>query len=123
MINYKSITITKKINPCGHIHVIFTEEAGCFHKLFIKGAMTDCGEVWISSLAKMITYAIRRAEFEGTIEDGIIKQLLGVRCNNVIPNKEHICSCPDAIGKAITQYMRMKDIKELKDGPPSKDNI
>lgn len=116
MSEYKTITITKHLNPCGNIHIIFTEDRDCFHKLFIKGPGTDCGEVWLSSLAKMITFAIRRAEFEGTIQDGIIKQLLGIRCNNVTPNKEHICSCPDAVGKAITQYLKMKEIEEFERG-------
>ena len=113
---YKSITITKKINPCGHIHAIFLEDQDCFHKMFIKGPGTKCGEVWMDSLAKILTYALRRAEFEGTIEDGIIKQLLNVRCNNVVVNKDHICSCPDAIGKAIIQYLKIKAVEEVGKG-------
>ena len=112
---YKSITISKKVSPCGHIHCIFLEEEGVFHRLFIKGAMTretPCGEAFLDPIAKILTYAMRRGLWEKNIEKGIVKQLLNVRCNSTIPNKEHICSCSDAIGKSVKEYIEMKGIKD-----------
>ena len=95
--------------------MIFLEDEGVFHKLFITGAMTretPCGTSWMDALARIITYSIRRGLWEKNIETGIIKQLLNVRCNSTIPNKEKICSCSDAIGKGLKDYAEIRGLKD-----------
>jgi thiazole synthase ThiGH ThiG subunit len=107
MKEYKTITIHKVVG-CGAIYCIFTEDDGAFHKLFIKGDTakeTPCGESWFQSLSKLLTFALRRSLWEGTTKEAVIKQLLGQRCNKVLPNKEHTVSCADAIAKAVLQYL------------------
>lgn len=107
-----SITIAQKVGSCGTIYCIFVEGGeGEFKKLFIKGAMgknTPCGESWLEPIAKILTFALRRSLFEGTVDRGIIRQLKGVRCNNISPNKDHIISCSDAIASILVKYLLLR---------------
>jgi hypothetical protein len=52
---------------------------------------------------------LRRSLWEGTTERGIVKQLLNQRCPSAIPNKEHIVSCADAIGRAVLDYVKKEE--------------
>lgn len=108
-LDYKpSITISRRICK-GHIYCTFVEGSqGEFHRMFLKGNMareTPCGESWLEPLAKILTFSIRRAVWEGTIHKGIIKHLQGQRCNSMPPNKDHVCSCTDAIAKCLEEYL------------------
>lgn len=115
MIEYTTTTIHKTVG-CGSIYCLFLEREGAFHKMFIRGDCvkeTPCGESWFSSIAKLLTYALRRSIWEGNTKEAIVKQLLGHRCNMATPNKEHIVSCPDAIARAVLQYMEMTGLDEI----------
>lgn len=105
----RSVTLAQRVGSCGTIYCIFVEGTeGEFKRLFIKGAMgknTPCGEAWLEPIAKILTFALRRSLFEGSVDRGIIRQLRGVRCNNIAPNGDHITSCPDAIAKILTRYL------------------
>src|SRR3990167_6053920 len=106
MKDYESLTIEKKIG-CGNVYLIFIEDEDTFHRLFIRGDMAKecpCGESWFNAVAKLLTFALRRSFNEDNTKEAIIKQLLGHRCSIVIPNKEHIISCSDAIAKAVLEY-------------------
>jgi len=102
-----STTIRKRICK-GHIYCTFVEgREGEFNRLELKGNMsreTDCGESWLQPMAKLLTFSLRRAIWEGTTERAIIKHLKGHRCNSMPPNKDHVCSCTDAICKCIEEY-------------------
>jgi hypothetical protein len=112
MKDYPTITISKWI-PCGNIYCLFLEEDDSFHRLTIKGDMAKeclCGESWLNSIAKLLTYAMRRSIWEGNTKDGIIKQLLGQRCPSYVSNKEHILSCSDAIARCVLEYSKSRDL-------------
>lgn len=108
---YKTITLCRKVGGCGTLYALFLEDDGAFYRLQLKGAMsrsTPCGEAWLSPMAKILTFAMRRSIFEGSVQRGIIKQLRHERCNNCPPNKDHVVSCADAIGSMVEEYLRMK---------------
>lgn len=106
---YKTITIFKKVGSCGTINLRFLEDDNAFHRVFITGDADKmkCNPMWLEALSRMLTYALRRGIWEGTTDEGIIKQLTNIRCNEVSANQDHICSCPDAIGKACREYLKL----------------
>lgn len=106
---YKTVTIIRKVGSCGTITLRFLEDEEAFHRVFITGdgGKMKCNPMWLEALARMLTYALRRGIWEGTVSEGIIKQLCNIRCNEVSANKEHICSCSDAIGKATKEYLKI----------------
>lgn len=114
MKEFESITIHRKIG-CGNIYCIFVENDGDFMYLIIKGdnaKEAPCGEVWFSAMGRILTYALRRSIYEGDSKRAIVKQLLNNRCNMIIPNAEHIVSCPDAIGKMVLEYLKARGVDE-----------
>lgn len=107
---YKTITIMKKMGGCGNITLRFLEDEDAFHRVFITGSGGKmlCNPSWLEALSRLLTYALRRGIWEGTASDGIIKQLCNIRCNEIGANKEHICSCMDAVGKATKEYLKLE---------------
>lgn len=112
--DYKTVTISKKIGACGHIYCLFMEDENAFHKLHIKGdpGKMPCGGCFLEALGRVLTYALRRGIWEGSVNKGLINQLLNIRCNDLPVNAEHICSCPDAIGKSIKEYLKYEEPKK-----------
>ena len=111
---FDSLTLSRKVG-CGQIYCIFNEDEGAFDNLIIKGDNAKeipCGEAWMNTMAKILTYALRRSVWEGDTKRAIVKQLLNHRCNNVFPNKEHIVSCPDAIGRMVLEYLKSRGLDE-----------
>ena len=88
------------------------EDDNAFHKLFIKGDpdKMPCGGCWLEAMARILTYALRRGIWEGTVNDGVIKQLLNIRCNTLPPNEAHVLSCADAIGKCVQEYLKEEKV-------------
>ena len=114
---YPSFTICKQV-PCGSIYCIFDEEDDSFKRLTIKGDMAKecpCGESWFNSIARLITYALRRSIWEGNTYEGIIKQLKGQRCPSFVANREHILSCSDAIARCVLEYSKSRDLLNEKE--------
>lgn len=117
MKDFDSITMHRKIG-CGSIYVIFNEDEGAFSSLTIKGdnvKETPCGESFYNSLAAILTYALRRSVWEGTTKRAIVKHLCGHRCNVAIPNKDHIISCSDAVGKCVLEYIKARGLDEIEE--------
>ena len=130
---YETISISKKVG-CGDICCMFEEDEKTFHKLTIvlhgtretlkcphcdkeiEGEYKHCEDIWFVIASKIITYGLRRGIWEGTIERGLLKHLINktFKCKRYIPNKDHICSCPDAIGEIITKYGHMRDLLKPK---------
>ena len=109
---YQTITIHKQVG-CGSVYCMFLEDEGAFHKLTIRGDMarqTPCMTSWFDPVSRLLTFALRRALWEGTAEKGILKHLINEhdKCSAYVPNEHHISSCADAIGKAVKQYLLMK---------------
>lgn len=107
----KSITIRKRICQ-GHLYCIFEQgKDGEFKKLHIKGSTkaTPCGESWIDPMSKIITFALRRALWEGSAQQGILKHLFGHRCNECAVNADRTTSCTDAIAKSVDEYLKNHD--------------
>lgn len=101
---YDSYTYTERIG-CGHIHIIITENKGKFHRIFMKSSMskeTPCGSSWLEAMSALLTFGIRRALEEKTLERAILKHLRNHRCNqySIATAK----SCSDAIAIALTRH-------------------
>ena len=112
MKEYKTLTFCKYVG-CGKIYVLFLEDDDIFYRLDIRGDMeksTDCGQVWFNSIARILTYALRHGLWEGTAEEGIIKQLCHKtdKCYGYVPNEEHILHCADAIGRTVNEYVKAR---------------
>jgi thiazole synthase ThiGH ThiG subunit len=113
--DYLTYTIKKRVG-CGAVYCLFMEDEGAFYKLFVKGnnaKETPCGEAMLNTLAKILTFALRRGFWEGSIDRGILKQLKNERCNMAVPNKEGVVSCADAIGKAVSDYIQIRAKNEI----------
>ena len=110
-IDKPSKTYQKKVG-CGSLYVIFNEHYnGNFDHLIIRGSMskrTDCGDSWIFGIAKLLTYALRRAfkEDDDSRERGIVRQLIAHTCSKCSLKTE--LSCISAIGRAIDDYLKLK---------------
>ena len=113
-----SLTYCRKVG-CGNLFIIFIEHHnGNFHKLLLRGDMskeTPCGESWFWGLARILTFAIRRALSEGedALEQALVKHMMNQRCNMCFVGTD--LSCMDAIAKAVREYIKSKR-KEKKDG-------
>jgi len=127
MKEYNNITFSKKVG-CGSIYCIFVEDENTFHRVFIRGDMareTPCGEIWLNTVARLLTYSLRRGLWEDTVKDGIIKQLMykSEKCQGYVPNKEKITSCADAIGRCVLEYAKSRGwIVEKKETEQTKEN-
>ena len=118
MKEYEDITMSRKVGY-GNIYCIFVEDEGAFHKLFIKGDSAreaTCGESWMSSIAALLTFALRRTVWKGTTQKAIVKHLLHHRCNNPIKNwetKEEMLSCSHAIGIMVLEYLKGRGYDQI----------
>jgi len=109
----EALTFAKSVG-CGMIYCIFEEREGAFHKLRIRGDAekeTPCGEAWFRPVASLLTFALRRSIFEGITMRAIVKQLQHQRCPSAVPNKDHIVSCSDAIGRCVLEYLKRCDLE------------
>lgn len=93
----------KKFTACGNLYItIVTNLDSKVEFIRISGNTKelDCGASFFETLSDMITFSVRRIrnQYEA---DSIIKNLRYHRCNKIVPNKEHIVSCSDAIGQVL----------------------
>jgi hypothetical protein len=70
----------------------------------------DCGESFLQSIGKILTFSIRRAIKEGTLEEGILNHLKGHRCN--IPIYKGAMSCVDGIAKGMKKFFDEYEVKK-----------
>ena len=112
---YDSITMSRAVG-CGRVYCIFTEDDGEFYNLIIKGdnaKEAPCGEAFMNAIASVLTYSLRRSLWEGNTQKAIVRHLLNHRCNMAVPNKDHITSCSDAIGKMVLEYLKARNLDEI----------
>lgn len=90
---------------CGSLYLtIAYKPDGKFNFIKINAEKDcQCGNAWVDSMSDVITFAIRRASQEEI--KPLLKQLTGHICNNKRPNKYHISSCPDALGKILQEEL------------------
>ena len=114
-----SITISERVG-CGHVYLIFNlNKDGTFHKLYIRGTMAkscDCSESFLDSFARILTFSLRRAIKEDTINEGIVNHLKGHRCSKVVIHGS--TSCVDGIAKGIQKYLDYGKEENKKDTEP-----
>jgi len=111
---YDALTMHRKVG-CGSVFVIINEVEGVFYNIIIKGdnaKETPCGESWLNAMAAILTYALRQSIWEGTAQEAIVKHLKNHRCSMAVPNKEHIVSCSDAIGRCVLEYLKARGLDE-----------
>jgi hypothetical protein len=114
---YDALALHRKVG-CGSIYCIFNELDNEFYNLIIKGdnaSEAPCGESWLNAMAAILTYSLRRAIWDGHAKQAIVKHLLNHRCQMVVPNKEHIVSCADAIGRMVLEYIKSRGLDEIEE--------
>jgi hypothetical protein len=103
----------RKFTPCGNIYTTITfkdDEPNRVDYIRISGCSkeNECGGSWFETLADTLTFCVRR--IRNTHEaDAICKNLRQHRCNKIIPNREHITSCADAIGRVLEEVLKRPD--------------
>jgi hypothetical protein len=100
--------------PCDNIYVTIAsknEEPDKIDFIRISGGTKDneCGCSFLDSLADLLTFSIRRIR---NIHESraICKNLRMHRCNKVKPNREHITSCADALGRVLEKELLKGEI-------------
>jgi ribonucleoside-diphosphate reductase alpha chain len=89
---------------CGKLYVtINQDEQGPFELFAQMGKAGGCAASQSEGLARLVSLAFR----SGIAADEVIKQLKGISCHMPAwePGGEKILSCPDAIAKAIEQWI------------------
>ena len=104
---WKSATYMKTTG-CGNIYITLAYSKDKPRKIeFIRISgekHNNCGASFNEALADMTTFAIRRIRNSHEAL-AIVKNLLYHRCNNIKPNKDHINSCPDALGQVLKKVL------------------
>ena len=116
-VTYKSKTY-RKPTGCGNIYITVTFRDEAPEKIefirIIGSGSNNCGGSFYESLSDMLTFSIRRIrnQYEA---DSIVKNLRHHRCNKIIPNRNHITSCSDAVGQVLHQVLKNGQKKEGKE--------
>jgi len=103
--------ITRKITTgCGNLYVTMNvDERGLFEVFARLGKAGGCADAQLESVGRLISLCLR-SEIKPR---EIVKQLKAIRCPNPrLVRGGPILSCPDAIAKAIEEYIEGKEIPE-----------
>ena len=94
---------------CENLYITINEdEFGPIELFATLGKSGGCAAAQGEAISRLISLAMR----SGVKPEAIIKQLKGIGCNNPTWEEgEVVLSCPDAIGKALERYMKMKERK------------
>lgn len=96
---------------CGSLYVtINRDKDGCFELFTTMGKAGGCAASQNEAIGRLVSLAWR----SGIPTDSIIKQLIGISCQNPIGlGKARITSCADAVAKAIHMYLDPEQKDEI----------
>ncbi|MBC7129419.1 MAG: vitamin B12-dependent ribonucleotide reductase [Thermoplasmatales archaeon] len=104
--------ITRKLpTGCGNLYVTMNEdEKGLFEVFARLGKAGGCADAQLEAVGRLVSLCLR----SGVKPEAIIKQLKLIRCPNPsnLMKGVKILSCPDAIAKAIEEYVRGEGVFE-----------
>lgn len=103
----KSMTYKKKTCRDLYIHVSYrTDEPEKIDYIIISASSKDnnCAVSFLQTLADMTSFAIRRIRNEYEAR-AIIKNLRYQKCLQCPPNRDHACSCSDALGQVLEEVL------------------
>ena len=99
----KGISIQKEVG-CGHLYVTVAKGENGYTEVFATlgkaGGCSNCqNEILTTTITLGLRYGIPMEEY--------IRKMVGVQCPNpkMFPMEERCLSCPDAIGKAMKQFL------------------
>ena len=99
--------ITVKVHTaCGNMYVQMNWYKGKLFEVFATlGHSGGCAACQSEALTRSITLGLRY----GLPYDEYFNELRGIQCPTPIafPKKERVLSCPDAIGKALSEYGKL----------------
>jgi ribonucleoside-diphosphate reductase alpha chain len=96
--------VTKKMKTgCGNLYITINEDENGLCEVFTTmGKSGGCAAAHTEAVSRMISMALR----SGVKPEPIIRQLCGIRCpKQIIIKGGSVLSCPDAIGKALADYI------------------
>lgn len=109
----KSITYKKRTCKDLYISVVYrTDEPEKIDYVLVSASSKDnnCAVSFLQTLADMTSFAIRRIRNEHEAR-AIIKNLRFQKCLQCPPNKDHTCSCSDALGQVLEQVLIKDEVQ------------
>lgn len=101
----------KKNLSCLNLYITVTyKEDGKVDYIRINGTNKQdvCGISWIEAISDLLTFSIRRIRNKHEAK-AICKALRDHKCLGIAPNKEHIQSCSDAIGRVMMEVLQITE--------------
>lgn len=109
-------TTMKLKTGCGTLYVTINEDERGVCEVFSQmGKSGGCAASQSEAVSRLISLALR----SGLEVEPIIRQLKGIRCPAPLLGKGGlILSCPDAIGRALENYLQRKKAEEIGEAIP-----
>jgi len=103
--------VTRKIaTGCGNLYVTMNEdEQGLFEVFARLGKAGGCADAQLEAVGRLVSLCLR----SGVKPTEIVRQLKAIRCPNpLLARGGPVLSCPDAIAKALEDYIKGREIPQ-----------